>query len=245
MGDFDLTDLMPPIGLTREGSLKLTDRPNNNNNANASSSALDEFTKNWPMEDIVKPRGNGNVQVELELEEEEEEVVESQRNNDSASASSCSSSSMACADAQPDAAKFEQYKSCVQAFILAQLTSAQNTCNALTTPTAVMAGAGAGAGAGPCHSSGGFSETCCDVIDIIAEKGKASQNQNQNTHAAQLQRVAANNNNNNASASNASLSSITPAQMAQLSSVLVAALAPAMLECCKKKKATAACGGTC
>merc|ERR1712139_432942 len=124
-------------------------RPNNNANANAnaSTSALDEFTKNWPMEDIVKPRGNGNVQVGLELEEEE--VVESQRNNDSASASSssCSSSSMACADAQPDAAKFEQYKSCVQAFILAQLTSAQNTCNALTTPTAVMAGAGAG----PCH----------------------------------------------------------------------------------------------
>lgn len=219
--DFDLTELMPPMALTREASLKLA----NKNNSNAQASALDEFTKNWPMEDIVKAGGN----VEVEIAEDNCACAGPQLDNNR----SCSSNAVACAgaDSKADSAKFEQYKSCVQAFILAQLTSAQNTCNAMTSPAVP----GMVPATNKQCSSGGFSETCCDVIDIIAEEGKACQNT--------IVTPGTDTSNNNAS-----LSSITPAQMAQLSSVLVAALAPAMLECCKKQKVSSpqACkSGTC
>merc|ERR1711871_1139684 len=206
--DFDLSELMPPMALTREASLKLANKSNNN----AATSSLDEFTKNWPMEDIIKTGGN----VQIETAENNTLFAGPQLYNNR----STNSSAVACAgaDSKPDSAKFEQYKSCVQAFILAQLTAAQNTCKAMTSPAV--------AGAVPATkkqcSSGGFSESCCDVIDIIAEQGKGCQDV--------LARPGFDTSNN------ASLSSITPAQMAQLSSVLVAALAPAMLECCKKKK---------
>lgn len=225
--DFDLTDLMPPMALTREESIKLANNEMDSNNSTTSSSALDQFTKNWPMEDFVK--AGGNVQVELEEDNSEAGVGAHTSNNNTCS------NMVARPDAKPDSAKFEQYKSCVQAFILAQLTAAQNTCNAVTSP-AVAGAAPAPVPAGNNNqcSSGAFSETCCDVIDIIAEEGKACRG------TQMTSRVNTSN--------NSSLSSITPAQMAQLSSVLVAALAPAMLECCKKKKGCSprACkSGTC
>jgi hypothetical protein len=209
--DFDLSELMPPMALTREASLKLANSNNNNNNAPTSS--LDEFAKNWPMEDIIKPAGN----VQTEIAENNSAFAGPQLYNNRSS----NSNALACAGAEsnPDSAKFEQYKSCVQAFILAQLTAAQNTCKAITSPA--VAGVVPATTKKQC-SSGGFSESCCDVIDIIAEEGKGYEN------ALAMTSIDTSN--------NASLSSITPAQMAQLSSVLVAALAPAMLECCKKNK---------